>query len=178
MQNLVYFSNLILPLFIFYVLGTGLLEKRDVYRDFLDGAEEGLKTVIHIFPTLMGLMLSTGVLRASGFLEFIGNAIGRISDKLGFPGELVPLSLIRLFSSSAAVGLLLDLFKKYGADSKIGWMAALILGSTESVFYCMSVYLGSVQIRKSRYTLAGALLATMSGVLAAVWIVQNWGVHI
>lgn len=178
MRVIIYLSNLIIPMFLFLVLGIGLLEKRDLYNDFLEGAEEGLKTVVKILPTLIGMMVAVGGLRASGFLEFLGEFLGTMTDKMGFPGELMPLTLVRLFSSSAAVGLLLDLFKKYGADSTVGWMAALILGATESVFYCMSVYFGAVKIRRTRYTLAGALFASLAGVLTAVWVVQRWGVRV
>lgn len=175
MQIITYLSNMVIPMFLFLVIGMGLLEKQDIYNDFLDGAEEGLKTVAKIVPTLIGMMVAVGVLRASGFLEFMGEFFGQFSGKIGFPGVLMPLTMVRLFSSSAAVGLLLDLFKKYGTDSTIGCMAALILGATESVFYCMSVYFGVVKIRRTRYTLVGALFASLVGVVSAVWVVQRWG---
>ena len=92
--------------------------------------------------------------------------------ELSFPDSpIVPLGIVRMFSSSAATGLLLDIFKEFGTDSPVGLMAGLMLSSTESVFYCMSVYFGSVGIQKTRYTLTGALVATLAGMAASVWIV-------
>lgn len=171
MKVISYLSGLMIPLLLFYVIGYGLLEKRDIYGDFLDGAKDGLKTVAGICPTLIGLMTAVGVLRESGFLDFLGEVLGKVTGAVGLPPELVPLTVVRMFSSSAATGLLIDIFKEFGTESATGLMAAIVLSSTESVFYCMSVYFGSVKVEKTRYTLAGALLATAAGVAAAVWIV-------
>nr|WP_294525653.1 nucleoside recognition domain-containing protein [uncultured Blautia sp.] len=170
MKIITYLSNLMIPFLMVCIVGYGLLNKRDIYGDFLEGAKDGLKTVLGICPSLIGLMTAVGVLRASGLLDFLVKVLEKVTALVNFPAELVPLTTIRLFSSSAATGLLLDIFKKYGPDSKNGLMAALILSSTESVFYCMSVYYGSVKIRKTRYTLAGALTATIAGIWAAVCI--------
>lgn len=170
MRFFTYLSNLMIPLLMFYVIGYGLLAKRDVYGDFLDGAKDGLRTVAQIAPTLIGLLTGVGILRASGFLDFLCSALGRIMEGLGFPSQLMPLTVVRLFSSSAATGLLLDLFKRYGTDSTLGLTASLILSSTESVFYCMTVYFGYVKVKKTRYTLAGALTATLAGVIASVYL--------
>ncbi len=167
-----YISNLMIPFLMFYVIGCGLLAKRDIYSDFLDGARDGLKTVVGIAPTLIGLMTAVGILRASGFLEFLGEFLGRLTGSIGLPPELVPLSLVRMFSSSAATGLLLDIFKEFGTDSPVGLMAGIMMCATESVFYCISVYFGSVRIRKTRYTLPGALFATAAGIIGAVVIVN------
>lgn len=172
MKFLIYLSDFMIPLLLFYVLGYGLLSRRDIYRDFLEGARDGLKTVAGLGPTLIGLMTAVGVLRASGFLDFMGNCLGRMTGALGLPPELLPLSVVRMFSSSAATGLLLDIFKEFGTDSALGLMAGIMLSATESVFYCMSVYFGSVKIQKTGYTLPGALLATAAGVAASVWIVH------
>lgn len=165
-------SDFMIPLLLFYIIGLGFLNKRNIYTDFLDGAKEGLKTVCGIVPVLIGLMTGVGVLRASGFLDFLGEYLGKITDPAGFPAPLVPMTLVRLFSSSAASGLLLDIFKEFGTDSATGLMAGIIMSATESVFYCMSVYYGSIKIEKTRYTLAGALLATAAGVTASVCIVN------
>lgn len=173
MRIISYISNLMIPFLLFYVIGCGLLAKRDIYSDFLDGARDGLKTVAGIVPTLVGLMTAVGILRASGFLDFLGEILGKVTCAIGLPPELVPLSLVRMFSSSAATGLLLDIFKEFGTDSPAGLMAGTMMCATESVFYCMSVYFGSVKIRKTRYTLPGALLATLAGIAGAVLIVKQ-----
>lgn len=172
MKALTYLSNLMIPFLLLYVVGHGLLSRRDIYRDFLDGAKDGLKTVAGICPTLIGLMTGVGILRASGFLDFLGGILGEVTQAVGLPPEIVPLTVVRMFSSSAATGLLLDIFKEFGTESVAGLMAGIVLSSTESVFYCMSVYFGSVNVGKTRYTLAGALIATAAGVAAAVCIVN------
>ena len=170
MKFITYLSNLMIPFLLFYIIGTGLLAKRDIYQDFLDGAREGLKAVASICPTLIGLMTAVGVLRASGFLDFFGALLEKAVGSLGIPGDIVPLTLVRLFSSSAATSLLLDIFKEHGTESQIGFTAAVLLSSTESVFYCMSVYFGITKVKKTRFTLPGALVATAAGVMAAMWI--------
>ena len=172
MDILIFLSEFMVPLTVFYIVGSGILAKRPVFDDFLDGAKEGMRTVADVLPTLIGLMTAVGVLRASGFLEFLGNILSKASGTFGIAPELFPLGLVRLFSSSAATGLLLDIFKQFGTDSPTGLMAALMLSATESVFYCMSVYFGSVGVQKTRYTLPGALLASFAGMVAAVCIVQ------
>lgn len=171
MKLLSYISQFMIPFLLFYVIGYGILSKRDIYGDFLEGAREGLKTVRGLVPILIGLMTAVGVLRASHFLDFLGKILEKVTAAAGIPPQIVPLGLVRLFSSSAATGLLLDIFKESGADSPVGLMAGVMLSATESVFYCMSVYFGSVGIRKTRYTLAGALAASAAGIIAAVWIV-------
>ena len=172
MRFISYISVFMIPVLILYILGYGLIAKRNIDGDFLEGAEEGLKIVWRLVPTLIGLMTSVGVLRASGFLDFLGSILSKASGALGIAPELFPLGLVRLFSSCAATGLLLDIFKQFGTDSPTGLMAALMLSATESVFYCMSVYFGSVGVQKTRYTLPGALLASLAGMVAAVCIVQ------
>lgn len=170
MKVITYLSNFMIPFLLFYIVGFGLLCKRDIYADFLEGAREGLRTVVGILPTLIGLMTGVGVLRASGFLDFTGEMLGKLTERIGLAPELLPLTMVRMFSSSAATGLLLDIFKEWGTDSLKGFMAGIVMSATESVFYCMSVYFGSVKIEKTRYTLPGAILATAAGVAAAVCI--------
>lgn len=157
-----------IPLILFYIVGFGLLMKRNIYEDFIEGAASGLKTVLRIVPTLIGLMTGVGILRASGFLDILGNVLGRILDRFGFPGELIPLSIVKMFSSSAATGLLLDVYKEFGTDSRNGLIASLLLSSTETIFYTMSVYFLAAKVTKTRYTLTGALLATLGGTIASV----------
>ncbi len=163
-------SNLIIPFLLLSIISYGLMGKREVYQDFLTGAKEGLKTVATICPTLIGLMTAVGVLRASGFLEFLCGFLGSITEKIGIPGDIIPITLVRMFSSSAASSLLLDIFQEHGTESRTGLMAAIILSSTESIFYCMSVYFGITKVKKTRYVLPGALIATVAGVAAALLI--------
>lgn len=164
MKLILYLSDYLIPLVIFYIVGFGLLMKRPVYDDFVKGAKEGAKTVAEILPTLVGLMVGVGVLRSSGFLGALGESLGPCFEKIGIPSQLFPVALVKLFSSSAATGLALDIFKQYGPDSSLGMMTSLMLSCTETVFYTMSVYFLAVNIKKTRYTLPGALLATAVGI--------------
>ena len=172
MKFISYISVFMIPVLILYILGYGLIAKRNIYNDFVEGAEEGLKIVWRLVPTLIGLMVAVGVLRASGLLDCIAQGLGQITAEIGFPAELFPVTIVKMFSSSAATGLLLDIYKEYGADSTLGKMASVMMSSTETIFYTMSVYFMSVKVKKTRYTLAGALLATVAGTIASVVIVS------
>ena len=167
MQFLLFLSEAMVPLMIFYIVGFGVLSGRPVLDDFIDGARDGMRTVAGIFPTLVGLMVSVGIIRASGFLDFLGEVLAMPAAFLRLPPQLVPVILVRLVSNSAATGLVLDIFKEYGTDSQLGLMASIMMSSTETVLYCMSLYFGSVKITKTRFTLPGALLATAAGVAAS-----------
>lgn len=168
MNVLVTISNMILPAVILLIVAIGLGRRKDVYALFIKGAEDGFMTVIKIMPTLIGLMMAVGILRASGFFDLLSIIITPVVKVLALPAEVVPFLLIKMFSSSAATGLALDLFKNYGTDSYIGTLVSLAMSSTETVFYTMSVYFMVVKIRKTRYTLTGALVATVSGIAASV----------
>lgn len=173
MAFFMFLSDAIIPILIFCIVGNGLLMKHNIYEEFIEGAKDGFQTVIGIMPTLIGLMVAVGILRASGFLDFFAGLFSTITSRIGFPSELLPLSVVKMFSSSAATGLLLDIYKEYGTDSLLGKMASLMMSSTETIFYTMSVYFMSVKIKKSRYTLVGALIATLAGTVASV-ILAGW----
>lgn len=163
-------SDLIIPLMVVVIIAAGLLARRNVYSDFIKGAKDGLKTAVDILPTLAGLMVAVGILRASGFLDRIAEGIGILTDQIGFPSQLVPLAVVRMFSSSAAVGLLVDVYQQYGTDSRIGTIASIMMSSSETIFYTMSIYFMTVKVKKTRWTLAGALAATAAGMTASVFL--------
>ena len=162
------FSNIVIPLLIFYIVAYGIVSKCKVYEEFINGAKDGLKTVLKIVPTLIALMVGVGVLRSSGFLDFLGTQLGNIFSKLKIAPDIFSLIVVKLFSGSAATGLVIDIFKTYGPDSITGMMASIICSCTETVFYTMSLYFLTVRITKTRWTLAGSLLATFAGVVASV----------
>ena len=168
MDILIFLSEFMVPLVIFYIVGFGLLSGRPVFDDCLKGAVEGMKTVAGILPTLIGLMAAVGILRASGFLEAAAEVLKTPAGWLHIPVPLVPVILVRVVSSSAATGLILDIFKEYGPDSIVGTMVSIMMGCTETVFYTMSVYFMTAGIRKTRWTLPGALFATGAGIAASI----------
>ena len=168
MSFILFLSEAMVPLIIFYIVGFGILSKRPVFDDFMNGAKDGMKTVAGIMPTLIGLMTAVGVLRASGFLDFLGGLLKNPASWLCLPAPVVPVILVRLVSNSAATGLVLDIFKEYGTDSYVGMLTSILMSCTETVFYCLSIYFGTVKIKKTRYTMGGALAATAAGVAASI----------
>lgn len=170
MNILSFISALMIPLLTLYIIGYGLLRKKDCYEIFVRGAKEGVHTALEILPTLIGLMTAVSVLRASGFLEAFSEKLGIFTGYIGLPAQLVPLCVVRLFSNSAAVGLLTDLYARYGTDSVIGFTASLIMCCTETLFYTISLYFMHVGIRKSRFVLPGAMLSILAGITASIWL--------
>ena len=164
---LLFLSDLIIPLFIVVILMSGFLNRRNAYADFVKGANKGLMTAVDILPTLAGLMVAVGILRASGLLDALTRLSGNWMEHIGFPSQLVPLAVVRMFSSSAATGLLLDVYEQFGTDSRIGRIASVMMSSSETIFYTMSIYFMTVKVKKTRWTLAGALVATIAGITAS-----------
>lgn len=168
MNAFIHLSDIIIPLILFFVVSYGMVSKVKVYESFLNGAKDGLKIVMDIVPTLIGLLVAVGVLRASGIFELLGALLSPLTEKAGLPAQLIPLLTVKLFSSSAATGLVLDIFKTYGPDSYAGMVTSILMSCTETVFYTMSVYFLAAKVTKTRYTLTGALLATLAGTAASV----------
>ena len=172
MKFLLFLADFLIPFVIFYILLYGMLQGIDVYGSFLSGVKEGLKIVVGIAPTLIALMVSVGVFRTSGALDFLCSLLKPVCDPLSVPVDLLPVFVVRLFSSSAATGFLLDLFKEYGPDSEIGMMASIMMCCTETVLYTITVYYMSVDIKKTRWTLPGALFASLAGAAASIVITR------
>lgn len=168
MQVLGELSNIIIPAIIFYIVGYGLVSGVPVYEHFIKGAKDGLETVVRLVPTLIGLMIAVGVLRSSGFLDFLSELMQGAGAMVGIPKEVLPVILVKMVSGSAATGLVLDVFKTHGPDSYIGTLVSIMMSSTETIFYTMSVYFLAAHVTKTRYTLAGALCATFAGIAASV----------
>jgi len=170
MNWMIFLSNLIVPLTFAGILLYAISKKMPVYDHFVIGAKDGFSTVMQIAPTIIGLMVAVGMLRASGALDLLSMAIKPVAEPLGYPSEAVPLTLMRLVSSSAATGLLLDLFESYGPDSFLGRFISIMMSCTETVFYTMSIYFMYIKVTKTRHTLTGALLANLVGIITALWL--------
>lgn len=173
MRLLTYLSYFIIPFLLVSILLLGYYRKCNVYEEFLKGAKEGLLISVKLLPTLVGLLTAVGILRASGFLELLGKILGGVTEKIGLAPQLVPIAVVRLFSSSAATGLVLDLFKEYGTDSVLGLTASVMMSCTETVFYTMTIYFTAAKVTRTRYTLAGALAASAAGIAASV-VLAGW----
>jgi spore maturation protein B len=147
-----------------------LHKKENVYEGLTDGAAQGLNLLKSIFPSLVVLLCGVNLLRASGALEALSRLLGPLCRKIGLPPETLPLVLVRPFSGSAALAVGADLMRQYGVDSTIGRTAAVMLGSTETTFYTVSVYFRAAGVRRTRYTIPAALCADAAGFLfAALW---------
>lgn len=168
MKVILYLSDMMIPFVVFYIVGIGIIQKNKVYDDFIEGAKDGLKTVVGVMPTMVGLMIGVGVLSSSGFLDFFTKQIAKMTLKIGLPPAVVPAMIVRMFSSSAATGLVLDVFKQFGTDSYEGLLSSIMMSSTETIFYTMSVYFMTARVTKTRWTLAGALISTLAGIIASV----------
>ena len=161
MNVVVAVSGYIIPAVMLFIVIHGMIKKVNVYDEFVTGAKDGMNT-------LVGLMMAVGVLRASGFLDMISGFIGKFTGKIGLPSPVIPLLIVRMFSSSAATGLTLDLFKEYGTDSLIGLIASIASSATETIFFTISVYSVAAKITKTRWTLSGALISTLAGIVSSV----------
>ena len=172
MRLMIILSDLMIPLVFVIIVSYGYMKRVNIYDAFVEGATDGMKTSVQILPTLLGLMIGVGILRASGALDLISIALTPVANLVHYPVEAIPLTFMRLVSSSASVGLLLDIFKEYGPDSFTGRFVSVMMSSTETVFYTMSIYFMSVKITKTKYTLAGALIANFAGVVASIFITE------
>ena len=159
-----------IPAVFLIILTIGLYRDVKVYDVFVEGAKEGLSTTVRIIPPLVGLLVAIGVFRASGALDLLIYAAGPLARLAGIPSEALPLAFLRPVSGSASLALVSDIIKTYGSDSFIGRLASTMMGSTETIFYTLAVYFGSVGIKRIRYTLASALTADLVSVLVSVWI--------
>lgn len=161
-------AGLILPLIIFSIILYGLLTGKEMYQPFLKGVKDGFHIVIEVAPTLIALFFAIQIFRSSGALALLTNALSPAASFFRIPKEVLPVIFSKFFSSSASTGFLLDIFKTSGPDSDAGLLASVILSSTETCFYILSVYYSSVRIKKIRHTLTGALIASFAGIIASV----------
>lgn len=150
----------------------GLVRKVDLWSALTQGAEEGLRVCLRIAPALICLLTAVYMLRASGALDLLGQALAPVLSALGIPAETVGLLLVRPVSGSAALGVGAELMATYGPDSLVGRTAAVMLGSTETTFYTVAVYFGAAGIARTRYAIPAALCADVAGFVAAAWAVR------
>lgn len=168
MQIINYLSNIAMPFIIFIIIVYGLIERNKVFDTFLDGAKEGLEIVFNIFPTLIGLFVAIGALRSSGIIDAFVKLLNPILNIIQFPSEVMPLAILRPISGSGSMAIATDIIKNYGVDSRIGLIASVIMGSTETTLYTISIYTSSVGIKKTRLIIIPALIADIIGMIVSV----------
>lgn len=161
-------SNWLLPLLMLAIVTFGFGRQAKVYESFVTGAKEGFTIAISIIPFLVAILVAIGMFRASGGMEALIALLTPVTELIGMPAEALPMALIRPLSGSGALAVMTETMKVNGADSLVGYMVSVMSGSTETTFYVLAVYFGSVQVRATRHTVAACLAADVTGMLAAV----------
>jgi spore maturation protein B len=162
----------IIPIIVFIVVTYGIFKRVKVYECFVEGAKEGIGICIKIFPYLLAMIIAVGVFRESKALDYFIALVRPVVEIIGLPPEVVPLVLVKPLSGSGALGIFAETLSKFGPDSYIGRVSSIIMGSTETIFYTLTVYFGAVGIKKIRHTLWAAIMADMSAIIAAVVVTR------
>ncbi len=165
-----FISILAIPLMIAVFLGWGFFKKVRVYEVFVEGAKDGFNTAIRIIPYLVAMLFAIGIFRASGAMDVLVSIIAPVTNLIGMPPDTLPMAFMRPLSGSGSLGIMTELMKTHGPDSFIGVLASTFYGSSETTFYILAVYFGSVNIKNTRHAVPVGLLADLAGVLAAVFI--------
>ncbi|HVE72691.1 MAG TPA: nucleoside recognition domain-containing protein [Thermoanaerobaculia bacterium] len=157
-----------IPVLLVVIPLVGLIRGVKVYDVFIDGAKEGFDVAVKIIPFLVGILVAIGMFRASGAMDLLTRAMKPITDRTGFPAELVPLAILRTLTGSGSLAFTTDLVKNHGADSLIGRMAATMYGSSETTFFVLAVYFGAVMVKKTRHAVPAALIGDVVAAIATV----------
>jgi len=170
------FSNMVIPLIFCFIIVAALKNNQKVFDEFLEGAMSGLKIVVKLIPTLIGLLTAVNMLKASGGIDVLTYALKPLGRLLNIPNELLPFIILRPISGSGSISLLNNLLDNVGSDSMVAKMACTVLASTETTFYTVAVYYGSVGINKTRYTIIAALASDISAFFLACFFIRVLGV--
>ncbi len=163
-------GEIIIPIIIILILLIGVLKKVKVYEAFVQGAKEGFKSIYSIAAYLLTMLFAIDLFRKSGAMDYMISILSPLAEALRIPKGVLPMFLIKPLSGSGALGILTDTIATYGVDSMEGRIAAVMMGSTETIFYTISVYLGACNVKKTGASLPAALVAHVAGSLAAVYI--------
>ncbi len=169
-----YLTKSIIPIIVIIIITYGMFKGRKVYEWFIEGAKDGLKVCLNIFPYLLAMIIAVNIFREAKLLDILNNMVAPIAGLIGLPKEVVPLVLVKPLSGSGAIGILTDILKTYGPDTPIGLISSVIMGTTETIFYTITVYFGAVQIKKIRHTLWAAILADLTAVIAVIFLVNKF----
>ena len=166
-------SSWIIPAIVLLTILTGIIKKIPVYETFIDGAKDGLKVSYNIFPYLLAIIVAVSMLRASGAIEILGQLLSSLLNATNIPVDILPIMIIRSLSGSAVLGLFSDIATNYGPESYVTKLAAIMVGSSETTFYVLTVYFGAIGIKKFRHALCAGIFADIIGIVAAV-LVARW----
>lgn len=167
-----FFSVIAIPLIMAIFITAGLIKKVKVYESFVEGAKEGFNIAIRIIPYLVAMLMAIGVFRAGGAMDWLIAILTPATNLIGMPAEALPMALMRPLSGSGSLGIMAEIIAIHGPDSFIGILVSTFFGSTETTFYVLAVYFGSVGIKNTRHALPAGLLADIAGILGATFIVR------
>lgn len=167
-----YISNLIIPIVVLFIIIYGYIKKVDIYDTFILGVRESFIMIKSLFPTYVAMILAVNIFTNSGFLDFLLSIFKPVFDIIKIPVEILPLAIIRPISGSASLAYLNKIFSVYGPDSFIGTLGSVMQGSTDTTFYIISLYFGSIGIKKIKYSLMVGLLADLIGIIVSIVIVN------
>lgn len=162
-------SDFAIPAIFIVILVAAVLKKLKAFDLFVEGAKEGIETIFRIMPSLVGLLVAVGVFKASGAMDMLLYLLKPLTELIGMPSQVAPLALLRPISGSASFALVTEIIKTFGPDTFEGRVAAVMMGSTETIFYTLAVYYGAVGIKNIRYTLVAAIMADIISVIASLW---------
>lgn len=165
-------SRWAVPLLIAFIPVYGLARGVRIYDAFIEGAREGLLLAVRIVPFMVSIFVALGIFREGGGMALLVGWLRPVLDSLGIPGEVLPLAVIRPLSGGGALGIAAELIRRWGPDSYIGRLASVMQGATDTTFYILTFYFGSVGIKRSRHALAAGLAADLASVMAAVLVVR------
>lgn len=163
-------SVIAIPFVIFSFLIYGFAKKVKVYESFVEGAKEGFNVAVRIIPYLVAMLVAIGIFRASGAMDILVAILSPLTNLIGFPAEALPMALMRPLSGSGSLGIMTEIMKTYGPDSFLGLLVSTMYGSTETTFYVLAVYFGSVNIRKMRHAVISGIISDIAGLLTAFFI--------
>lgn len=167
-----YLSKSIIPIIFLVIITYGMFKGRQVYEWFIEGAKEGLNVCLRIFPCILAIIIAVEIFKKANLMNLLTNVMSPLTNLIGLPKELIPLVIIKPLSGSGAIGVFTDIIKNFGPDTKIGLIASVIMGTTETIFYTITVYFGAVKVKKIRHTLWAAVLADITAIIMSILVVN------
>lgn len=166
-----YLSNSLIPIIVLIIVVYGMFKGRKVYEWFVEGAKEGLEVCFRIFPALLAMIVAVRIFKDSNMINYINQILEPILKIIGMPNEVVPLAIVKPLSGSGALGIFTDILNTVGPDTRTGLIASVLMGTTETIFYTITVYFGAVGIKKTRHTLWATTMADLVSIILAITLV-------
>ena len=168
-----YLSKSVIPIIFLLIITYGMFKGRKVYEWFIEGAKEGLDVVKRIFPYILAMIIAVQIFREAKLMDILNYVLSPVVRLIGIPKEIIPLVIIKPLSGSGAIGVFTDIIKNFGPDTRIGLIASVIMGTTETIFYTITVYYGAVKVKRIRHTLWAAVIADITAIIISIFVVNN-----